>query len=148
MSNINNRFLLLCSWSLTNPQPHNATLYFSLCLYKNITHCFRSYNKIQFFRELTDGSENPTNMDGSYCACHSKSFKVDEYIAAVPANSRRSVGVVAAHPPQLAAEPGDVNVVSNWSGCYLRTTGCINQKKKKYDWGLVQPTLAPAAKTS
>lgn len=147
MSNINNRFLLLCSWSVTNPQPHNATSYFSLCLYKNITHCFRSYNKIQFVRELTDGSENTTNMDGSYCACHSKSFKVDEYIAAVPANSRRSVGVVVVQPPQLAAEPGDVNVVSNWSGCYLRTTGCINQEKK-YDWGLVQPTLAPAAKNS
>lgn len=126
---------------------HTMQLYFSLSLYKNITHSFRSYNKIQFFRELTDGSANPTNMDGSYCACHSKSFKVDEYIAAVPANSRRSVAVVAVQPPQLAAEPGDVNVASNWSRCYLRKTGCINQKRK-YDWGLVQPALAPAAKTS
>lgn len=90
----------------------------------------RSYNKKQFFRELTDGSENPTNTDSSYCACHSKSIKVDEYIAAVPVNSRRSGAVVTVQHPQLAAKPGDGNVASNWSGCYLRTAGCMNQKKK------------------
>lgn len=85
--------------------------------------------KDSFFGELTDGLENPTNMDGLYCACHSKSIKEDEYIAAVPVNSRWSGAVVAVQPPQLVAKPGDGNVSPNWSGCCLRTTCCVKEKK-------------------
>lgn len=132
MSNFNNGFLLLCGWSQPNPQQHYATLYVCLlCTKTPPVFAERSYNKKLFFRELTDDSENPTNTDGSYCARHSKSIKVDEYIAVVSADSRRSGAAVAVQRPQLAAKPGDANVASNWSGCYLRTAGCIKQEKKQ-----------------
>lgn len=99
------------------------------------------------FCELTDGSENPTNTDGSYCACHSKSIKVDEYIAVVSVNSRRSAAVVTVQPPQRVAKPGDGNVASNWSGCYLRTASCISrknkQKKKNRQWRTCVADVGP-----